>query len=297
MNKTLIIFVLLCLISGTALPAKNTSTLLVEGFLFDYVEGEASRDGQRWLFRPDVELTDGRGTLKATDLIQLLPCGTLEKIEAYAEDSKEPVAIKLRGTVTRYSNRYLLRKRFRDIKLEKKYLEENLVEKNFLFPMDFLPLSAVKAEKPEAETEKEKPDTEKPSDDKPADTKPKVKRSDSIIPADIMTMLRPKRVINLTKMKKVLDIENDVMLADRTGFIVRKKNRKILTLDGLGRKVDGMSFKLLPCEGLQFAEKLDFRDTGRKRYRIAGIVTKYKGEYYMLLSRAVRTYNHGNFVK
>jgi len=288
MNKTLIIFVLLCLISVTALSAENTSTLLVEGFLFDYVEGEVSRDGQRWLFRPDVDLTDGRGTLKAADPIQLLPCGTLEKIEAYAKDSKEPVAIRLRGTVTKYSNKYLLRKRFKDIKLEKKYLKENLVEKNFLFPMDFLPLSAAKIEKPKAK---------KPSDDKPSDTKPEVKQSDSIIPADIMTMLKPKRVINLTKMKKVLDIENDVMLADRTGFIVRKNNRKILTLDGLGRRVDGMSFELLPCEGLQFAEKLDFRDAGRKRYRIAGIVTKYKGEYYMLLSRAVRTYNHGNFVK
>jgi hypothetical protein len=33
------------------------------------------------------------------------------------------------------------------------------------------------------------------------------------------------------------------------------------------------------------------------RFKIAGVVTKYKGEKYLLLQKATRIYGHGNFAR
>ena len=120
---------------------------------------------------------------------------------------------------------------------------------------------------------------------------------DSIIPEDVMTLLKPKRVVNLAKLREVVQAEDNAMLAERTGFIIEKDGQKILQIDSLGRKLDEMSFKLLPCEVLEWSEYKMSRHANPLRFRIAGIVTMYQGEYYMLLERATRAHNHGNFVR
>ena len=35
----------------------------------------------------------------------------------------------------------------------------------------------------------------------------------------------------------------------------------------------------------------------RQRFRVSGIVTTFRGNTYMLLQRATRTYSHGNFAR
>ena len=74
---------------------------------------------------------------------------------------------------------------------------------------------------------------------------------DSIIPADVMKMLKPKRVVNLAKLTDLVDAEHNVILADRTGFIVDDQAGRAFQLDAFGRKVEGISFRLLPCEVFQ----------------------------------------------
>ena len=50
-------------------------------------------------------------------------------------------------------------------------------------------------------------------------------------------------------------------------------------------------------EVLKWTEYKMEKSANPLRFRVAGIVTKYNGEYYILLQRAARAYNHGNFVR
>ena len=85
------------------------------------------------------------------------------------------------------------------------------------------------------------------------------------------------------------------MLADRTGFVIGGEGDKVFVIDGLGRNVEDISFRLLGCEVLERTEANLAGSPYRQRYRVAGRVTKYKGQFYMLLQRAVRLYSHQNF--
>jgi hypothetical protein len=68
-------------------------------------------------------------------------------------------------------------------------------------------------------------------------------------------------------------------------------------VDSVGMSVDDTAFILLECETLQRTELDIVTSPGRNRYKVSGTATKFKGEYYMLLQRTVKTYNHGNFAK
>ncbi len=292
--KILTILILSFVVGGAVLGAEQNAQaeqekpfpFLREGFVFDGVEGMVTRADEkkdRWLFTPDVDVSDGRGIIKAGQPIELLPSSTLEKITADIEEPKAATAVRLWATVTRYSNRYLLTRSV----LEDISCHEDFFDKNFLLAWYFIPMSAI--EEPQSKTETDESAAEAPA---PA----KQSQEDAIIPVDVMAMLKPKRMVNLAKLKK-LDITGDVMLADRTGFVVSDQPGKVLKMDGLGRNVEDISFRLLPCEVLQRTEGNLDASAYRQRYRVAGRVTKYKGEFYMLLQRAVRTYNHGNFAR
>ena len=168
-------------------------------------------------------------------------------------------------------------------------LEEDEVkhfDKNYLFPFFFIPMSYTQSPQISDDKDEVDPGTE-PKEEEPAE--------ESIIPADVMKKLKPKRVINLGELKKVVDKQADVTLVDRTGFVVAGDDGKVFALDSLGRNVEDMQFRLLPCESLQYTESKLANRAGRQKFRVAGIATKYKDEYYMLLHRSIRTYSHGNF--
>ena len=88
----------------------------------------------------------------------------------------------------------------------------------------------------------------------------------------------------------------DPILADRTAFLVKQKNgRFVFALDALGRNVQEISLRLLPCEALELTELRQSAATEPLLFKIAGIRTKYKGKHYLLLQKATRVYSHGNF--
>jgi len=256
-----------------------------EGFVLDGVDGRITRaqgSEYRWLFAADVDISDGRGVIKAGEAIELLPSGTLEQMTAQIEEGKAGAGVRLWAIVTRYSNRYRLTAGgLEDVSLRKEFFD-----KNFLFAWYFIPMGSIREEQSEAEDKEEAKQEEVTEEEV----------EDSIIPADVMALLKPKRMVNLAKLKK-LDIKGDVMLADRIGFVIAGERGKVFAIDGLGRNVEDVSFRLLGCEVLERTEADLARSPYRQRYRVAGRVTKYKGEFYMLLQRAVRTYNHGNFAR
>jgi len=256
-----------------------------EGFVLDGVEGritQAEGSEDKWFFVADVDISDGRGVIEAGREVEFLPSGTLEQMTAQIDQNQTSTDVRLWAIVTKYSNRHSLSGGESEEVSDRK----EFFDKNFLFGWYFIPMGGVRHQPDETESEQETEHAPAP-DEEP---------EDSILPADVMAMLKPKRMVNLAKLKK-LDIEGDMMLADRTGFVVSDGGGKSFTLDGLGRNAEGVSFRLLGCEVLGRTEANLAGSPYRQRYRVAGRITKYKGEFYMLLQRAVRTYSHGNFAR
>ena len=240
--------------------------VLVEGYVFNGENGllKFSEDDNKWIFVIDDEQTDGRAIIEAGKSLELITSSMLEKMTA-DKDKSYSAAIKLWAKVTKYN------------------------DKNYLFPWYYIPMTELPGEQ-----QTQDPDSQQQEN---AQQQEEEEEDDSILPKDIMTLLKPKRVVNLAKLREVVAAEGNAMLAERTGFIVEKDGQKILQIDSLGRNVDEMSFKLLPCEVLEWSEYRMERYANPLRFRIAGIVTMSQGEYYMLLERATRAYNHGNFVR
>ena len=237
--------------------------LIIEGFLFNGIDGTITRaeDKKTWVFIADEDITDGRAVIKAGGPWELLPSSMLATITDQADDDYT-AGIKLWARVTRYDDR------------------------NMLFCWYYIPMT----------NGSDEPKTE-PTDRQP-DEQPQLEDDDdSIIPKNIMAILKPPRVVNLAKLRKVVETEGNAMLAERTGFVIEQDGEKILKIDSLGRNVDEMSFKLLGNEVLKWTELKIENSPNPLRFRIAGIVTKYNDEYYILLQRATRAYNHGNFVR
>lgn len=259
---------------------------LREGFLYNGVNGTISRNGEtgRWNFAADTKLTDTRGVIKSGNALELLLSGCLENMIAEAGGNENTLSVKLWAKVTRYSNRNLI-----DPDIEE--YEELVFDKNYLFPMLFIPMSDIERQPP-ARPAGDDADAATNKIDNPAESS-----SDSIIPAEVMDKLKPRRLPNLAKLETSLKQHGDITIFDRTGFIRQTKAGKIFELDGLGRGVDGVTFRLLNSETLERIERKLGDSPGKLRFRVAGIVTKYKGHYYLLLQRAARTYNNGNFAR
>jgi hypothetical protein len=265
MNKILIILLMALPISFSAFatdqPQKPSTkkTLLIEGFKFDRMDGLVTKDekSNKWFFTPDKDLTDGIGSLPAGEKIQLLPSSTLESIISLAQNSSQ--TIRLSATVTKYRGQ------------------------NFFFPTYFMPMDQSKEAPPETQTqeniEKDEPKTE------------------SIIPEDIMKKLKPTRRPDFTRRKQIAPTDQDSILAGRTGFVKIGQEKTTFGIDSLGRNVEKTYFQLLPCQLLERLENKLAKSPHRQRFRVIGIITKYKNTYYLLPQQATRTYDHGNFAR
>jgi hypothetical protein len=267
---------LICLIMTAAsfarelvqIPQENAPPpkplVLVEGYVFNGENGllKFSEEDNKWVFVIDDKQTDGRAIVEAGKPMELIISSMLEKMTANM-DKNSSAAIRLWAKVTKYD------------------------DKNYLFPWYFIPMTDLPGEQ----------QTQDPDQQEETTRQQEEEEEDSILPADVMTLLKPKRVVNLAKLREVVQADGNAMLVERTGFIIEKDGQKIIQIDSLGRKLDEMSFKLLPCEVLEWSEYKMNRYAHPLRFRIAGIVTMYQGQYYMLLERATRAYNHGNFVR
>ncbi|MBW8034977.1 MAG: hypothetical protein FVQ79_04910 [Planctomycetes bacterium] len=315
MNKSMIIIICFIVLTSATFAEttdavwqpKYPGSILREGFVFNGINGTVRKagNGDTWVFTPDVDVTDTSVFLRKTESIELLPSSTLEKIVFEAEQNQKnhtAVSLRMWGTVTTYSKRGTIRKKIDD--------SESTIElppyRNFLFPAYFIPMAEIETR---VDSEKEKQLQQEENQIKESiipvgareklksDEPKKVIDEDAVIPADIMAKLKPKRRVNLDKWRKTLQVEGDFLLVGRSGFVKLESGQSIFALDALGRKIDGLSFRLLPCQALQNTQERIANSFGRQRYKVAGTVTKYKGENYMLLQHAVRTYTNGNFAR
>jgi len=262
---------------------------------------------EKWVFAPFEDITDGRVRVLKGWAIELLPSSTLGKIVGMMNEGGKrttTMEVKLWGKVSRYSNVTSTKRLYAGKDIQ----EDEVYTRNYIFPMNFIPITTIKditgkkpakditaaPEDPNSIIPQEAKDIIKPANKKTDEPK---KKTDSILPEDVMNKFKLERVENLAKWKKNTKIKKDASLINRSGFITQGEKYKIFSIDAMGRKVNDTKIKLLPCETLQRTERDIVTSPGRNRYQVSGTITIFNGELYMLLQRSVKTYNHGNFAR
>jgi len=294
MNKKSLLFVLVFFIdvvlamSGFSAEVTRETPLLRDGFVMNGVDGNlvGPDSNDVWLFELISDVNDNKMVIKAGTKFELLPSSTLEKMIAY-KILLTPAAFRLwNGRVTKYKDR------------------------NYIFPNFFLPVSR----------EKEVPKKQDGSTD--ATTEPESGRDITVddpndvlsMPKEITDKLRARRKRTTDTVQQIPDSNEvstekgklpdtqsyrqrtDTVIVDRTGFLIKRDDsRFVFVPDALGRNVQKLSLNLLPCAALELTESKQAAEPEKMRFKIAGIKTKYKGQNYLLLEKATRTYSHGNF--
>jgi hypothetical protein len=255
----------------------HETPLLRDGFVIKSVDGNLVGPDSKdvWFFELTSDVNDNRTIIKAGTKLELLPSSALEEMTAEMK-TRTTAAYRLWSSrVTKYKGR------------------------NYIFPNFFLPIS--KAKKPPQEKDG-------PTDDK---TKPESGQDIAIDdPNDVLTM--PREVIEKLRLKRSAPSvlrsgknaeqstqtarSTNSVLVDRAGFLVKQDDgRLVFVPDALGRNVQNLTLNLLPCAVLELTELKQAAELERLRFKIAGIMTKYKGKNYLLLEKVTRTYSHGNF--
>jgi hypothetical protein len=289
MNKkrttSILVFCISAIALKSALSAGITEkTTLPDGFFLRGVEGRLFRQDANecsrgagshvWLFEFDSAVSDEQCRVDAGARLELLASSTLESMLADANDHST-ASYELWARVTKYK------------------------DNNFIFPIYFLPLSKVKSprEISEAAISRGEP-------------------NELVIPQEIMDKLRSRRAVRLQQPERPGARKQNAVLTNRTGFIsscvirdayrvekktqnAKRKTQYVFILDALGRNIQPASggLRLLPCQVLDLAEQIQSIEPDPIRFKIAGIVTEYKDQKYLLLQQATRVYSYGNFAK
>ena len=247
--------------SHPATTTKAGQKLITDGFQISASDGKLVESPQRgWLFIFESVVNDKYVKLKPGTKLGMLPSVALENM-IIAQKSDPNISFRIWGKITKFDN------------------------KNYIFGTYFLPFK----------TETRKIEITTDSSNKtiqindPNDTLP--------IPAEIIKKLTNRKVIRTAQLQKPLEIKEDSVLVNRTGFVVNKNGGYIFVLDAIGRNLPRLSFELLPCETLGESIKMQAKVPDLLRFKVSGIVTKFDGKYYLLLHRATRVYSYGNLQK
>jgi hypothetical protein len=251
------------LCAGAASQTQPAKPQVRDGFGLTGIDGKLSSTEDKWFFEFDSEVSDEVGQIGAGSIIELLPSTALEKITADAQKRAE-ANYRLWGNVTKYRDR------------------------NFIFPIYFLPISAADGQiKPEGSSTSQQQKA-KITINEPNDV--------LAIPEEIVGKLKTRRILRHEELKKGLQLKQDSILADRTALLDRQAgDEPVLVLDALGRNIPQVLLRLLPCEVLERAQREQSAEADPVRFKIAGIITQYKGEHYLLLQKAIQAYSHENF--
>jgi hypothetical protein len=234
-----------------------------DGFGLTGVDGKLTSADGKWFFEFDSEVSDDTGRIRTGSTIELLPSTALEKITADAQERGE-ANYRLWGNVTKYRDR------------------------NFIFPIYFLPISTAEGQaKPEGSLTSQQQKT-KIAINEPNDV--------LAIPEEIVGKLKSRRILRYEQLQKGLQLKQDSILASRTALLDKQADGEPeLIFDALGQNIQQVSIRLLPCEVLERAQYEQSVEPDPVRFKIAGILTQYKGEYYLLLQKAIQAYSHENF--
>jgi hypothetical protein len=248
----------------------RSDKLLPDDYVFAGVDGKLIQTGvDKWAFEFESAMNIGEVEIKAGQAMEMLGSATLEKMTA---DIKERTDSQFRmwAKVTKFEG------------------------KNYLFAVYYLSLR--KLEQPTEKAGKNEPNKASQAHSGQVINSP----NDVVnIPAEIVALLKQSEVLATTEAQATrqeeLQLKQDTIFANRTGRIDVKNGAYVFEADALGRGVEKFTIKLLPCQKLEDAIAQVRSESNPVRFNVAGILTKYKGEQYLLLQKATRMYSYGNF--
>lgn len=268
--KTILIFLLVAAGVAIAAPKPLRDGIAVESMAGTLIIDEPN-DQYFIVFEKDVK--DDKGILEAGTPIEVLKSLTLQALLEF--EAKDPSAeYIIWGQITQYE------------------------KKNFLYPTYFLATVKTRLIVEVAEPNEPNKPGEPNEPNKPTKQKPSINDPDDAfsLPEKIVKKIKARKIIRTEELVTGLDIKQDSILVDRTGFIRRTKNDGfIFVIDGLGRNIDNIFLPLFPNQPLQRVIENQKTKLEQMRFKVAGIVTKFDDTHYLLLQRAERVYSYGNF--
>ncbi|MGD1041617.1 MAG: hypothetical protein ABR913_00980 [Sedimentisphaerales bacterium] len=251
--------------SSRAVKLPHSDKLLPDDYVFAGVDGKLIQTApDKWAFEFESAANIGGVEIKAGQTLEMLGSSTLEKMAADAKERSEAM-FRIWAKVTKFE------------------------EKNYLFAVYYLSLR--KLDQPTGETAKNEPNKTDQAVNAPNDV--------VNIPAEIVALLRQSEVLPTTEAQATrqeeLQLKQDTIFANRAGRVAVKNGDYVFEADALGRGVGKFAIKLLPCQKLEDALLQVRSESNPVRFNIAGILTRYKGEQYLLLQKATRMYSYGNF--
>jgi len=282
------LFALLLVASASFGAAPAARRPLPETAVLDRVDGRLSHvdANDAWLFELTTEAKTPDYQLPAGTRLVLLPSTTLGQLVADVNDRVAP-RYRLWARVTLFRGR------------------------NYLFPIRYLPLSKFKTDtKPEDSSSNQKSKIKNQRSEEPALT----------IPPEVLEQLKKQpplrgpRQRTETKGKPAQELL-DRVLVDEVGRIESSQLsvpsspspatlRPLPTVSSwvfvpyaLGWNLGDVRYTLLPCSALDEALQRRRQTLDPIRFNVAGLVTEFQGQKYLLLQRAIVVYNYGNFAR
>jgi hypothetical protein len=238
---------------------------LPDDYVFAGVDGKLIQTApDKWAFEFESAANIGGVEIKAGQTLEMLGSSTLEKMAADAKERSEAM-FRIWAKVTKFE------------------------EKNYLFAVYYLSLR--KLDQPTGETAKNEPNKTDQAVNAPNDV--------VNIPAEIVALLKTSEVLPTSEAQATraeeLQLKQDTIFANRAGRVAVRNGDYVFEADALGRGVGKFAIKLLPCQKLEDALLQVRNESNPVRFNMAGILTRYKGEQYLLLQKATRMYSYGNF--
>ena len=230
---------------------------LPDGTVLDSIDGKLIADvNVTWVFESSADANSVSGPVPAGTRLELLPSVVLEMLIADVNDRYTPM-YRLSGQVTAHKGR------------------------SFLLPTYYLPLSKLKDAGVAAPQESVAGPRKTPE---PA------------IPPDVLEKLKERRAPRGPANPQSPDAQALAsLLADVIGVISVGAEGAVFTPDAYGWNISRTCYKLLPCGVLEQTLQRQAATPDRLRLNVAGLVTVFKGRKYLLLQRAVRAYDYGDF--
>lgn len=291
-------FALLLLAAGVVFAAQPAARkLLPETAVLERVDGKLLHvdANDTWLFELTMEVKTSDYRLVPGTRFVLLPSTILGRLVADVNDRVAP-RYRLSARVTLYRGN------------------------NYLLPTYYLPLSKFKSEKG-AEEGEQKPEASEPNP-QPAIRNPQSKGPELAIPPEILEKLKKQRPLrgprrSVEAQTKPIPEAADQVLVDcvgriesrRVGYAHHTSNAEqakdgghsppydswVFVPYALGWNVSDVRYNLLPCTALEEALRRQKGALDPMRFNVAGLVTEFQGQKYLLLQRAIVVYNYGNF--
>jgi hypothetical protein len=239
--------------------------LLPDDYVFAGVDGRLVQTGaDKWAFEFESAANIGGAEIKAGQALEMLGSATLEKMIMDAKERSDAM-FRIWAKVTKFEG------------------------KNYLFAVYYLSLRKIN-----------RPADEKGQNEANAVAQAVNAPNDVVtIPPEIVALLKTSEVLPTTEAQATraeeLQLKQDTIFANRAGRVVIKNGLYIFEADAFGRGIDKFNIKLLPCQKLEDAMIQVRGEPNPVRFNVAGILTKYNGEQYLLLQKATRIYSYGNF--